>query len=194
MQNLKLSLTELSSEAKEIIASNLDEIKKFKNKMETRNIKISLETATRWFNGCDKELKDLAVQTFPELEKKKLPKSWKALEKINGYWVESDSRINAVDNCITKPASKKLFATIEQAEASIALAQLSQLREVYRNGWKPDWTNYDSKYCIDFKNNEIKKEIYYNTSVFLSFQDKETSDLFLENFKDLILIAKHLMS
>jgi hypothetical protein len=38
--------------------------------METREIKISRETAERWYNGNDKELKELALQTYPELEPK----------------------------------------------------------------------------------------------------------------------------
>jgi hypothetical protein len=38
--------------------------------METREIKITRETAERWYNGCDKELKELALQTYPELKPK----------------------------------------------------------------------------------------------------------------------------
>jgi len=38
--------------------------------METREIKITRETAERWYNGCDKELKELALQTYPELKAK----------------------------------------------------------------------------------------------------------------------------
>ncbi len=36
--------------------------------METREIKITRETAERWYNGNDKELKELALQTYPELK------------------------------------------------------------------------------------------------------------------------------
>lgn len=35
---------------------------------ETRPIKISKETATHWYNGEDNELKQLAIQTYPELD------------------------------------------------------------------------------------------------------------------------------
>jgi hypothetical protein len=38
--------------------------------METREIKITRETAERWYNGNDKELKELALQTYPELKPK----------------------------------------------------------------------------------------------------------------------------
>jgi hypothetical protein len=38
--------------------------------METREIKITRETAERWYNGNDVELKELALQTYPELKTK----------------------------------------------------------------------------------------------------------------------------
>jgi len=211
--------------------------------METRNVKISIENAIRWFNGTNSELKELAVQTYPELTKKELPKRWEELEKINGYYVNSDSRI--FGTYINRPAIKEnriVFATDEQAEASIATAMysqllqaykevsieqfieiakeyepkvrtilelffaenataafylglISQLRKEYRNGWIPDWANREQvKYCIEFYNDEINTYIYKIIARFLSFQDEETRDLFLENFKELIEKAKPLLS
>ena len=136
-----------------------------------RNIQIDLSTATRWYNGADAELKALAVQTFPELEKKKLPKTWEELNPRLFLW-----------------------ATMEQAIASDALAKLSHLREAYRNGWTPDWTDCNTKYCIVFYNGKIEESRAKNLSHFLSFQDEETADLFLENFRDLIEKAQPLMS
>lgn len=161
--------------------------------MEKRKIELTIETAERWYNGCDRELKALAVQTFPELEKNRLPKTWEELKDINGFWVNSDSIIHPANNCVTVPLSRNVFATKEQAEASVALAQLSQLREVYRNGWVPDWSDDELKHCIGFYEYETHKQTYLGTSTFLSFQDEETRDLFLENFRDLIKKAKPLM-
>jgi hypothetical protein len=161
--------------------------------MKTRNVKISLETATRWFNGTDNELKELAVQTYPELAKKALPKSWEELEKIEGYYTEANS-ISCFGTYNTYKDNRNIFATKEQAEASIALAQLSQLREVYRNEWVPDWKDDENKFTIVFYKNEINKDTLSFSNRFLSFQDAETRDLFLENFKDLIETAKPLLS
>jgi hypothetical protein len=164
--------------------------------METRNIKISLETAERWFNGTDKELQELAGQTYPELSKKQLPKSWEEIGEISGYYVTNSLDIIGENKYhTTYKDNKNIFATKEQAEASIALAQLSQLREVYRNNWVPDWTDNDEpKHCIEFYKNKINRYEYSTTAQFLSFRDAETRDLFLENFKDLIEQAKPLMS
>jgi hypothetical protein len=51
--------------------------------METREIKISRETAERWYNGCDKELKELALQTYPELKPKyEVGKWYKATDQF----------------------------------------------------------------------------------------------------------------
>jgi hypothetical protein len=163
--------------------------------MKTRNIKISLETAERWFNGTDKELQELAGQTYPELSKKQLPKTWEEIGEISGYYVTNSLDIIGANKYhTTYKDNKNVFATKEQAEASIALAQLSQLRDVYRNGWVPDWTDDEYKFCIELYANEINKDYYYGQNNFLSFQDKETRDLFLENFASLIETAKPLMS
>lgn len=158
-----------------------------------REIKISIETAQRWANGTDKELKGLALQTYPELAKKELPKSWEEFEYTSG-WVSTtyggiqEKRLN------TAYEIKNIFATQEQAEASIALAQLSQLREVYRNGWIPDWSDAETKHGINFYYDKIRTENWKSTGFFLSFQDEQTRDLFLENFRELIEKAKPLMS
>lgn len=141
--------------------------------------------------GC--YYKNSTKEAYESQAKKQLPKTWEELEEISGFWVSSESKTHSF-TCKTFIDTKNLFATKEQAEASIALAQLSQLREVYRDGWKPDWSGNGIKYCIIFEQKKII--INKNTFVhrFLSFQDKETAELFLENFRDLIETAKPLMS
>jgi hypothetical protein len=162
--------------------------------METRNIKITEETALRWKNGTDNELKELAKMTFPELFKKELPKSWNDLKVVSGYYPTSDSTIK-YSTGVLKCLTKNNFATEEQAKASIALSQLSQLKAVYNDGWIADWSNPNTnKYCIEFVRNTIGSYIRQKNNAFLSFKDAETRDLFLENFSDLILQAKSLLS
>lgn len=158
-----------------------------------RNLELSQETAKRWYEGTDEELKALALQTYPELGKKELPKSWYDLIKIKGYYVGANtSRI--IEHAYAEGKNKNVFFTKEQAEASIALAQLSQLREVYRNGWVPDYNKSENKYVIELFINRIDTHFYQGKNYFLSFQDAKTRDLFLENFRDLIEKAKPLMS
>ena len=168
-------------------------MKQLKQKI-MREIKISFDTAIRWYNGTDKELKGLALQTYPELEKKELPKNWEELGKITGFFTKYDSTIDCSKKILTRESNRNVFATKEQAEASIALAQLSQLREVYRKGWVPDCSDdaNTNTFCIEFYENKIYKENYVSRNRFLSFQDPETRDLFLYNFWDLIEQAKPL--
>ena len=69
----------------------------------------------------------------------------------------------------------------------LALMQLHQLRDCYRQGWTPDWENNSSKYSIiTTKNVEFKiiEAVYRNA--FLSFPTYEIAEEFLNNFKDLI--------
>lgn len=139
----------------------------------------------------DKEKSTFENIVFKEVENK-LPKTWEELGKIKGYFLDEDSNIKEIVYVSTSDYHKNIFATKEQAEAIIALAQLSQLREVYRNGWKPDWNN--KMFCIEIYNNKIGTDEYLHLNHFLSFQDAETRDLFLENFRDLIEQAKPLMS
>ena len=158
-----------------------------------RNLELSQETAKRWHEGTDEELKQLALQTYPELANKELPKTWEELRKIKGYYVGANTS-KIIEHAYAEEKNKNVFATKEQAEASMALAQLSQLRDIYRNGWKPDYNKSVNKYVIELFIDKIDTHYYQGRNHFLSFQDAKTRDLFLENFRDLIEKAKPLMS
>jgi hypothetical protein len=129
---------------------------------------------------------------FKEI-KKELPKSWEELGVIEGYWVQSNSISSYSKRKTIGSDHKNVFKTKEQAQASIALAQLSQLREVYRQGWKPDWKNTDTKHAV-IKLNEILTTSFESCyPKFLSFQSREIAEQFLKNFKDLIEEASPLL-
>lgn len=140
----------------------------------------------------DKEKSTLENIVFKK--KKGLPKRWKDLGDINGYWVGFNCEI-IEGYSRSHFGEQNIFKTKEQAEASLALAQLSQLRDVYRQGWEPDWVcNKTMKNCIIFYDDAPYVDDFANYHNFLSFQDKETAELFLKNFRDLIEQAKPLMS
>lgn len=128
--------------------------------------------------------------------KKELPKIWEeCIAKIKDLeCIDSNGDIDEVDfnfgivyhhvNDIPKGLGKPM----------LALCQLLVCREVYRQGWKPDWTNGDeNKYCIINYFNEIQSTDYCFTDRVLSFQSAEIRDKFLENFRDLIEEAKELI-
>lgn len=90
--------------------------------------------------------------------------------------------------------SKALLPNKATAEAFLALIQLIQLRDFYRQGWIPDWKDGDAKkHCITTFENEIHKDHYWCGNKILSFPIEEIRDEFLENFRDLIEQAKNLL-
>ena len=71
------------------------------------------------------------------------------------------------------------------AKQHLALMQLHQLRDCYRQGWIPD--EDDEKFIITVN----YKEFYsvgkcIKTKEFLAFQSREIAEEFLTNFRDLI--------
>ncbi len=123
-----------------------------------------------------------------------LPKTWKELTRVEGYYIGVSARVNDYEGGTTE-TNTNVFVTPTQAEASVALAQLSQLREVYRQGWVPDWSQKDKKYCIaPFSTDELIIESWCERNYFLTFQSIAIAEQFLENFRDLIEQARPLMS
>lgn len=180
------------SESCKRIAEEINRIvTKHQNRNNMKNLKI---TAPEGYE-IDKVNSTFENIVFKEI-KKELPKSLSELGEIVGYYTNGFGQTTkkTCSRIETHNLSTQLFATKEQAEASLALAQLSQLREVYRDGWKPDWSDGKLKYVIAFELNCLQRFDVCNCSEFLSFQSAEVRDLFLENFRDLIEQAKPLMS
>ena len=124
---------------------------------------------------------------------KALPKKWEDLKDVEGYYIDKACKPRQMEEGLIIEENRNIFATKEQAEASIALAQLSQLIKMYNNGWIPDWTDSEDKCVIVFNDNEIQCEVYCFTQSFLALKTRELRDEFLDNFRDLILIAKPLL-
>lgn len=79
------------------------------------------------------------------------------------------------------------------AKAMLALCQLLVAREVYRDGWEPDWTDGKTKYAIYFSNGEICKCATSCESYILTFQSLEIRAEFYKNFQELIIEAQELL-
>jgi len=136
--------------------------------------------------------KKVSVQ---EEKPKALPKSWEEVERIEGHYVMSDSKI-ALSSALPADHVKNTFETKEQALASIALAQLSILREIYRQGWVPDWNNSEQPKhrIVLLPHGYGVTDSLTEENHFLCFQTQELVMQFAQNFRDLILQAKPLMS
>lgn len=141
---------------------------------EERHVVLSLDKAREWYNKGG-ELKEVALQVFTEKElKNPLPQSWE--EYCKGYKVPA---------MIFGPCIPNKY---------VALWKLEQLRDCYRQGWKPDWKNcYTEKYCIVLNSDKLMVSLYGIASRFLAFQSKEVAEDFLKNFDYLIKEAGDLI-
>ena len=128
--------------------------------------------------------------------KKVLPKTWEECCELlgEGEYINNESIIcNYTPHCGASKANENILPT-DLGKPMLALCQLLVCREVYRQGWKPDWTKgTENKYCIINYVNEIQSTNYCYIDKILSFQSAEIRDQFLENFKDLIKEAKELI-
>ena len=129
-------------------------------------------------------------------DKKYLPKTWEeCIAKIKD--LECIDRNSCIDTATFSDdvASKHINdIPIGLGKPMLALCQLLVCREVYRQGWKPNWKDDNEiKYCIMNDLNKIKASINAYLSTVLSFQSAEIRDKFLENFRDLIEEAKELI-
>ena len=153
--------------------------------MEERSIKISLDKARDWYNRGG-EYKELALSAFSdeEIKASMLPNTWEEFcemypTKINEWYINDDSNIKSL---------KKV------GEQHLAQIKLHQLRDCYRQNWKPDWKDENqNKWVIFYVYNKYIIEQYSFSSHFLSFQSEEIARKFLDNFKDLIETAGDLI-
>ena len=83
--------------------------------------------------------------------------------------------------------TKNILTSDKTIKQHLALMQLHQLRDCYRQGWEPDCkSNYYDKYVI-VKNSDKYGVFEGNwTRRFLTFQDREKAEEFLTNFRELI--------
>ena len=128
-------------------------------------------------------------------DKKYLPKTWGECCELlgEGEYINNESIIcNYTPHCAASKANENILPT-GLGKPMLALMQLLVCREVYRQGWKPNWEDNKIKYCIERVKNCITEETYTLTARVLSFQSAEIRDEFLENFRDLIEEAKELI-
>lgn len=123
----------------------------------------------------------------------KLPETWEEFCKL--YPIKEEEYYIELNSIPTKVQTgerfnhddKNVLPSKKAAEAHLALMQLHQLRDCYRQGWKPDWkNNLQEKYCIEFSDYQYRIFKYFVSCRFLSFQSKEIAEKFIMYFKDLI--------
>lgn len=143
--------------------------------MEERTIRLSLEKAREYYNKGG-ELRGIALQAFGkgEILEYKLPNTWEEFLDII-YEYDAEMYKDAKSECMS--------------ETCRAYSRLRYLRECYRQGWVPDWFDYEQrKFCI-IENDGLEVEECYQNRQFLAFQSQELAEQFLDNFRDIIIKA-----
>lgn len=142
---------------------------------------------------------------FKEYEKQnQLPKTWEEFcEKYflqdEEVFITSSGRLLTVAESFGRKfrisdEDKNIYTSKQEAEAFLALMQLRQLRKAYVKDWEPDWTDCrKSKFSITCIEGVLS--IFDTVTVHrsMSFPTRELAKQFLNNFNDLLEIAKPLL-
>ena len=118
---------------------------------------------------------------------------WEDFGQVEGWYVSAYSYLANPNKYRSHDENKNLFPTKEEAEACLALSQLCQWRDKYNEGWRPNWDESSDKYVIYIYRNIIMSTEFSFASQVLTFKTEKIRDKFLEDFRDLIEIAKPLL-
>ena len=141
------------------------------------------------------EAKD-KIEVSEKTKKLGLPVTWEEVYEMKEF-TDVDSPVAELSSCIgANHCTDFVFIRLsgEYAESNLAFLKLRTLRDIYRKGWKPDWSNHTSKYVIEVDGDDsIKIHVNMYSRRFLSFPNVMTAYLFYENFKDIIVQSKDLI-
>ena len=168
-----------------------------------RNLKLTLEVASKMYKNATNEIRIILENTFPELKGNKYPMSHTELqnilirEKKDVSFIHGDSTIreeytlpnNSLEN-------KNISIRNRRSRQHLSFIQLVALRDKWNeiDKFEPDWEDSQvCKYCIQNIQNKVVTYDYYVMSRILAFKTKETRDLFLKTFENLIEDAKDLI-
>jgi len=174
----------------------------YEKKCINRTYRKASEIEKLWMEECINRMEFISLQKFiaeyPNCSKPQLPKSWEEYGHIqNHYFLQESGCIARVKSKLvnsTEIAANGVLPSEDLVNANIALCKLICLRDKYNDGWKADWSyNKEYKYLIYIENGKIATERALVIQRILHFKTSELRDLFISNFKDLIIKAKELL-
>lgn len=116
-------------------------------------------------------------------QKANIPEFHEALE-----WIENNKNYKTVFE------DERTYPSKEICNASEALRKLIILREYYNEGWQPLWDDRSAlKFCIITHTNKLDKDTSFKISRVMTFKTEEIRDIFLEEQRELLEIAKPLL-
>src|SRR5574344_30003 len=130
-----------------------------------------------------------------EVELSRTWEEWCAKNKSNKFvYIRKDSEIKtfivAVDEVLDPIQDRNSIKGVSRAESFLALMQLMNLRDEYRQGWEPNYGDHSDKYVITYYKTAITCDMFLHYNAILSFQSADIRDKFLEDFRELIEQAK----
>lgn len=196
----------------------LGDVKLYDVNQEAKMVDVELESGDTWDINADGTITfgnvtSQEIMLYPSREqrdwtkvkyekKKELPKTWEKFcednpRKKNEAYFDLCSKICIITQDYEyrdKYTDKNLLPSKQAAEAHLALMQLHQLRDAWREGWVPDWKDGNQKkYVIAYDKGEFEIWQYRTVSRFLAFQDEKRADEFKDCFIDLIKQAGDLI-
>lgn len=185
---------------------------------ESKKINVILASGATWDINADgtitiDNVTSPEVMLYPSSEqmawtkvkyekKKELPRTWEEFCNQNRitkleYYIDDSSDVRKAKTrggIRHEKYDRNVLPSKQAAEAHLAYKQLHQLRDAWREGWLPDWTDEDqTKYVILNTAGEFTIRGFYSMSCFLAFQDEKRADEFLDCFIDLIRKAGDLI-
>jgi hypothetical protein len=122
------------------------------------------------------------------VDKKKIVKTWKDIEKISGAYISNTSNIYETNNRQSIYENRNIFIDKKHAESALAMAMISQLLPYYGGEiTKEEWGNDKiSKYVILRIRNIIKIEPMSCGYHVLGFHTRMQCEEFLKNNEELV--------
>lgn len=126
--------------------------------------------------------------TYREAEK---ALTWQSLDKVHGWHINEEAEVVYIEPLNTFSTMKNVFANRAQAEASLAMAQLTQLAQRANGGWTPNWANtQEAKYAIRVMNDEtLQPQTLVQEVHWLVFRSPGVRDEFMQHHEKLLLEA-----
>lgn len=144
-------------------------------------------------NLTKEQINDLRSQLWIKVGNPKFPE-FKDLGEISWWYIDDYSNISTFDGEDACDSHRNIRATEEQANACLALSQLSQLMKHVNGDWNPADDDRETKRYNIYKCYwKLDTRIETDNDLFLKFPTEEIRDWFLEAYKDLIEIAKPLL-
>lgn len=112
--------------------------------------------------------------------------------KSEYYYIDNSGNVIEIDQDYNRKDSN-IILNLETAEAFAALTELVKFRDIWNQGWKPNYTSNTDIFVITFHTDKPCLSTFAGYSSVLSFPNNQLRNKFYEQFKDLIEIAKPLL-